>query len=365
MKLKKKDVGGDATGSGSQINWDHALASYVAQNMASGLVSRFSPNSQQNTIQDFNRQQFAPTNYLPYTPNVSQQAQYGFRKGGAIGGMGYWPPIKMDEGGNPFTPENILASRRSGIRDADLVDRLNATLAGGKYTGSKWDLSSDEQGLVNSANIWRQTNQGRAPQELIQGWFNRPVSNNPQDMLRQKLGKIGYGADAMYNNTPNTGVRMKKGGYLDMDDEMMDWITGGEEDAPEPPPEEQQQQEQPSQDMYDALQYAQFMQMTGMDDQQQEQAPEQMEEYKKGGIHIKKSHEGRFTAYKKRTGKTTEEALHSKDPHVRKMANFARNASKWHHGEGGLIQFKEGGEYNMSKQDIDYYRSMGYEIDEI
>ena len=50
---------------------------------------------------------------------------------------------------------------------------------------------------------------------------------------------------------------------------------------------------------------------------------------KKGGIHIKKSHEGKFTAYKKRTGKTTEEALHSKDPHVRQMANFARNAAKW------------------------------------
>ena len=54
-----------------------------------------------------------------------------------------------------------------------------------------------------------------------------------------------------------------------------------------------------------------------------------------GGIHIKKSHEGRFTAYKKRTGKTTEEALHSPDPHVRQMANFARNASHWKHQEGG------------------------------
>ena len=54
-------------------------------------------------------------------------------------------------------------------------------------------------------------------------------------------------------------------------------------------------------------------------------------------IHIKKSHKGRFTAYKKRTGKTTEQALHSKNPHVRQMANFARNAKKWSHkrAEGG------------------------------
>lgn len=57
----------------------------------------------------------------------------------------------------------------------------------------------------------------------------------------------------------------------------------------------------------------------------------------KSGIHIKKSHKGRFTAYKKRTGKTTEQALHSSDPHVRQMANFAKNAKKWHHEGGGII----------------------------
>lgn len=61
----------------------------------------------------------------------------------------------------------------------------------------------------------------------------------------------------------------------------------------------------------------------------------------KSGIHIKPENKGKFTAYKNRTGKTTEEALHSKDPHVRKMANFAKNAKKWKHGEDGL--------------DMDYY----------
>ena len=63
--------------------------------------------------------------------------------------------------------------------------------------------------------------------------------------------------------------------------------------------------------------------------------------YKDGGIHIKPSHVGRFTEYKKRTGKTTEEALHSSDPHVRQMANFARNAAKWKHQEGGTAQSQE------------------------
>ena len=66
----------------------------------------------------------------------------------------------------------------------------------------------------------------------------------------------------------------------------------------------------------------------------------------KGGIHIKKANRGKFTAYKKRTGKTTEEALHSSDPHVRKMANFAKNAKHWKHDDGGEIKgMQDGGQH--------------------
>jgi len=60
-----------------------------------------------------------------------------------------------------------------------------------------------------------------------------------------------------------------------------------------------------------------------------------------GSIHIKPENRGKFTAYKERTGKTTAEALHSPDPHVRQMANFARNAAKWKHDLGGDIEFDQ------------------------
>jgi hypothetical protein len=64
-----------------------------------------------------------------------------------------------------------------------------------------------------------------------------------------------------------------------------------------------------------------------------------------GSIHIKPENRGKFTAYKKRTGKTTEEALHSSNAHVRKMANFAKNAAKWHHAYGGMLPaFSAGGD---------------------
>lgn len=58
---------------------------------------------------------------------------------------------------------------------------------------------------------------------------------------------------------------------------------------------------------------------------------------KKNPIHIKKSKEGSFTAYAKRNGLSMSEAiekgLHSKDPAIRKKANFARNARSWKHGK--------------------------------
>lgn len=59
-------------------------------------------------------------------------------------------------------------------------------------------------------------------------------------------------------------------------------------------------------------------------------------EYSKGGsIHIKPENRGKFNATKRRTGKTTEELTHSKNPLTRKRAIFAQNAKKWHHHPDG------------------------------
>ncbi len=60
------------------------------------------------------------------------------------------------------------------------------------------------------------------------------------------------------------------------------------------------------------------------------------------GIHIKKENRGKFTETKKRTGKTTEELTHSKNPLTRKRAIFAQNAKKWKHGDGGEVHKPNG-----------------------
>lgn len=57
----------------------------------------------------------------------------------------------------------------------------------------------------------------------------------------------------------------------------------------------------------------------------------------KSGIHIKPENRGKFNALKKKTGKSTEELTHSKNPLTRKRAIFAQNAAKWHHEDGGQI----------------------------
>jgi len=80
-----------------------------------------------------------------------------------------------------------------------------------------------------------------------------------------------------------------------------------------------------------------------------------------GGIHIKPENVGKFTEYKERTGKTTEEALHSPNAHVRQMANFALQSSKWNKKDmGGYI---EGSTHDLGEQEIKDLIKQGYKIE--
>ena len=56
-------------------------------------------------------------------------------------------------------------------------------------------------------------------------------------------------------------------------------------------------------------------------------------EKKDSGIHIDPKNKGKFNATKERTGKSTEELTHSKNPLTRKRAIFSQNARKWKKGK--------------------------------
>ena len=64
---------------------------------------------------------------------------------------------------------------------------------------------------------------------------------------------------------------------------------------------------------------------------------------KKGGIYIKKENRGKFTESAKRAGKSVQEHARDvvNDPHAttlqKKRAQFALNAKKFKHQEGGII----------------------------
>lgn len=87
-----------------------------------------------------------------------------------------------------------------------------------------------------------------------------------------------------------------------------------------------------------------------------------LNQYANGGsIHINPENRGKFNATKKRTGKTTEELTHSKNPLTRKRAIFAANSRSWNkHSLGGYI---EGREYDIDKSEIKKLLDAGYEIE--
>lgn len=63
-------------------------------------------------------------------------------------------------------------------------------------------------------------------------------------------------------------------------------------------------------------------------------------EFASGGkIHINPKNKGKLTETARRTGKSFEELAHSKNPLTRKRAQFALNARKWKHGDGGVMDY--------------------------
>ena len=98
-------------------------------------------------------------------------------------------------------------------------------------------------------------------------------------------------------------------------------------------------------DINSAVEYLFKMQGTKFDPKQTTTMKKRAEFFKnskfenggKMSIHIKPENKGKFNATKKRTGKTTEELTHSKNPLTRKRAIFAQNAKKWKHANGGEL----------------------------
>ena len=89
--------------------------------------------------------------------------------------------------------------------------------------------------------------------------------------------------------------------------------------------------------------------------------------YAHGGIHINPANKGKFTASAQRAGMGVQEfAQHvmanreDYSPTQVKRANFARNAAKWNKQEGGPMV---GDEMDVTPEQLEYLRQMGYEFE--
>lgn len=119
--------------------------------------------------------------------------------------------------------------------------------------------------------------------------------------------------------------------------------------------------------LYSDLHGARPMPMNSVSDYSQVPYDDSCDDYPeaRNGIHINPKNKGKFNALKKRTGKTTEELTHSKNPLTRKRAIFAQNAAKWKHEDGGDVQpyFVPGQEYDLDEATINNLRKQGYIIE--
>lgn len=105
---------------------------------------------------------------------------------------------------------NAGATQTSSNSDFSAIDRINAILSGRSRNVGMSDPSTNP--LAMQAYLWRQQNPGRSSDQMVSSFYGRPVaSGNAMDSLRQRFGNMGYGANAVFNDTPDMTVRRMGG----------------------------------------------------------------------------------------------------------------------------------------------------------
>lgn len=396
-------------------NWNNIFMSQAVLG-ALGYLGNHNPNSFQNATLQYNQQHNSALNQAQYTPNVSQQDQYGrMDEGGAVDPS---DPMSDPDYDFLFSPEQASLAEQSAQtspkksktapqEEADDQEQQQVPFVANTnslITAISEPSKHRASGNVNLEGI--DPDVMRATQQMLQHFPQLTITSGRRNWGDKDAHPLGraidlagpglqdawdyynknivpqYHFEAALNPNHGTGPHIHVGHYaeggpgpINRGDTPSYYGLHAPVMRPQPnygssmsPSQQALQQAQSwiptanalnqqwashermynaifnqakqegwsDQKMKDALS-AQLLPINHKIDSLQALMPAQ---YGKGGIHIKKSHEGRFTAYKKQHHMTTEEALHSKNPHVRQMANFARNAKKWHHAEGGEVDPK-------------------------
>lgn len=117
------------------------------------------------------------------------------------------PPTKAGQ----FNAENLIASQKSGYGDAETIDRLNNVLVTGNAARDiPQGYGADQRNLLQNAFVYRQQHPGMNPDQMLQGYYGQQGGSGSADYLRQKLGKIGYGPNAMYHSSSNAALQERQ-----------------------------------------------------------------------------------------------------------------------------------------------------------
>lgn len=137
-------------------------------------------------------------------------------------------------GGNPpFNTQNLIAYNSPQSKDMQYLDQLNYVLASGNMPkGGLHGYNADQQNLIRSAYLWKGQNVGKRPEDVISGFFNRPITTgNTADAYRQKLNTYNNSAVASYYDSPNVDLQQRQGRpipTLNFDDGGIMYADGGE-----------------------------------------------------------------------------------------------------------------------------------------
>lgn len=356
----------------SGINWGHVYGSSLIQSLAQG-ISNTLPNSYQNGVLDYNKK-IGPISYLPKTANYSLQDYYGqpsMEQGGFTEDDDYdfifndLPKAQKQEQLANLKQAVQASTPEQETDDEDIFNAMDFTrhkrdmstpedLVGPRYGGSRNNYGNimqngqyanyatpkqGRQALEHQLDLYKSgmTKTGVKPDFTLTQAMNTYASDAP-DYAKFVAGKLGVTtdtkikdidtkkwADAISQFEGNTNIDKKQDGGIVYDEEELYNTLGGEVDD----------------------------------------CPECIDKMKKGGWiqSVNKSIKRRGT---EGVCSGSNFGSSSCPPGSRRYAlaqTFRRMAKNRKKEEGGLVSYKEGGEYEMTQDQIQDLISKGYKID--
>ena len=289
-------------------------------------------------------------------------------------GITFTPTINRETGGEFGSPDNNYYYGDASGSYLNAMNYGGMYQEGGMMANPEAQSGADQQMQQIMQAVVQMLQEGNEPTQVVQALVQEGL---PQEAAGQIVGSVmremqGGAEQAMQQQMPmNQGMPMQQGGMMSSGqqgqmEQLMAAVAQMLQQTKDPMTvvkalvqkgmsEEQAGQivEAVMQDMQAAASEAKAAGTLGQPQGAPQMGEPMMEEggmmeYKKGGIYIKPSKRGTFTAAAKKRGMGVQEfaskVMANKEDYssaMVKKANFARNASKWKHAMGGPLMYQQ------------------------